>query len=116
MPDLTPEEMQIAEHYIRPCSADRIIDHLDRLAMHKRMDGNDQNRTAYLLADYAQRFDGITEVEIMTVCEKYITNDTNPFFPQYSEMLEFLKSEFRNCKWSKFYKKSRQIREILENL
>lgn len=116
MPDLTQDEIALTKHYIRPCSLERILDHLDRLAMHKRMDGNDHNRTAYLLADYAKRLYGITEVEIMTVCEKFIEKDTRAFFPQYAEILEALKKEFRNCKWSKYYVKRNQISDILEKL
>lgn len=112
MPDLTEEEIRIADCYRLPAKSDRILSHLGRLAMHKRMDGNDPDRNTYLLADYADRLDGVTEVEIIAMVEHWIENETGAFFPQYAEMKEWLQTNFRDAHWSKYYKEPNNGAEL----
>lgn len=80
--------------------------------MHKRMDGNDPDRNTYLMADCAERLDGVTEVEIIAMVEHWIENVTCAFFPQYSEMKEWLKVNFKSAPWSKYFKEPNNGAEL----
>ncbi len=70
------------------------------------MDGNDPDRSAYILADFSERLIGVTEVEIIAMVEHWIENETGAFFPQYAEMKEWLKINFRDAPWSKYFKEN----------
>ena len=107
---MTQKEIKIANCCRHPASANKIISQLEKLAMRKRMDGNDPNRTAYILGDDTQRFltMKVTEVEMAIMVEHFIENVTNAFYPQYAEMKEFIMEEFVDAKWSNAFK----IKEI----
>jgi len=72
------------------------------------MDGNDLERNAYLLADYATRLDGVTEVEIACMVEHWIEKETGAFFPQYAEIKAWLEDAFKDAHWSKYYTEGRK--------
>jgi len=103
---LTPKEVKIVAYCRRPACEDRINSQLTRLAMHKRMDSNDPDRAAYLIADYSDRFfkGEVTEVEMAIMVEHFIENDTGDFFPQYAKMKKFIIKEFGSAEWSKSFK------------
>lgn len=104
---MTRKEVKIIAYCRRPTGVDRVRHHLTRLAMHKRMDGNDPERTAYLIGDHTQRFlrGEVTEVEMAIMVEHFIENDTSAFFPQYAEMKKFIIKEFGSAEWSQAFKK-----------
>lgn len=60
--------------------------------MRKRIDGNDPNRSTYILADDARRLYLLnkTECDISIMIEHFIENDISAFYPQYAEMKERL--------------------------
>lgn len=97
-------------YYRRPAGIDRIIHHLERLALEKRMDSKDPDRTAYLISDHAQRFlkAEITELEITTMVEHFIENVVSSFYPEYAKMKKFIRTEFETAKWSRAYKQERK--------
>lgn len=80
--------------------------------MHKRMDSNDPKRAAYLLADYASRLEGVTEIEMFTMCEHFIENDTDPFFPQYAKCRDYLEKYFQHSEWSGTFKNKKKWERI----
>ena len=103
LPELTPQEVGLATFYKLPASQQVIVQHLQRLAIHKRMDRNDPDRDAFLFADFARRLDGVTEVEVFAACEHFTEGDTDPFFPSFAKLKAWLSSEFAHCAWSMFH-------------
>lgn len=110
---LTQGEIDLANEHKRPASKEQIISHLQRLAMHKRMDSNDQDRNAYIFADYASRLHGVTEIEVYSMCEHFIENDhrrdsDRPFFPTLTDVNLWIYNNFKHCGWSGYIKKIRK--------
>lgn len=88
MKPLTEEQTEIANYYLRPAGIDIIINYLERLSMRKRVDSKDPNRIVYIMADDAQRLSRleVTELDMVTMIEHFIENDTSDFYPQYAKI------------------------------
>jgi len=93
-PELSAEDQAEVDFHQRAAHSDVILLHLNRLALHKHLKGGD-NQRAFLLKDYTERLDGITELDLFEMVEyflmKEIKKEADNFFPQLGEVLSFLK-------------------------
>lgn len=88
LPELTQEQIQLAEYYERPAGIDKIMSYLELLAMRKRLDTKDQSRVVFIMADDARRLAElhISEVIMSIMVNHFIENDESAFYPQYAAM------------------------------
>jgi len=93
LPDLTAEEQALADYYRHPASKKVILRYLQKLAIRKRMDTNDETRAAYIIADDTDRLYGleVTEMDMSTMVDHFIENDESAFYPQYAQMKKRIK-------------------------
>jgi len=83
--DMTEEEKAIVFHYSQPADYKTIHSHLLRLAVHKRMTGNDKEKEL-ILREYINRLKGVTELQIFDAVEWFIDNDDSDFFPNLAKI------------------------------
>jgi hypothetical protein len=83
--DMTEEEKAIVFHYSQPADYKTIYSHLLRLAVHKRMTGNDKEKEL-ILREYINRLKGVTELQIFDAVEWFIDNDDSDFFPNLAKI------------------------------
>lgn len=88
-PELTNEQRSLIDYYSQPADYKAIQAGLLRLAVHKRMTGDD-NEKAIRLREYINRLKGVTELQLFDVVEWFIENDKGDFFPNISVLKEKL--------------------------
>ena len=86
---------QLIEAALRASPGSATIDHLKRLAMHKRLGSNDAER-AILLNDYAEALLPYSDFVVYLACKMLWENTENEFYPKIKTIREICETLHRD--------------------